>query len=130
MQVNPLNEPTAETVGRNIRRWREFRELSGENLGDMIGSDKSTISKIKSDNCDLTLSRLNDIAKALGLSLHDLLYTDPQSLAVFTQHAVNNGVAYGTKHNTVDKELLNELRQQLKSKDDHIKFLQLHFPAK
>lgn len=130
------NEPSIKIIGRNIRRWREFREFSGENLAHAVGLEKSQISKIENGHSsDVSLRKLEEIAGALDLTLDQLLSTSPQSIINLTQHATDNGinfngVNYGTQNNSADVAIFNELRQQLKVKDDQIQFLQTQFKTK
>lgn len=134
MTQHNQNEPSIKIIGRNIRRWRVFRELSGENLAHAVGLEKGQISKIENGNSpDVSLRKLEEIAGALDLTLDQLLSSSPQTIINLTQHATDNGINfnginYGTQNNSADIAIVNELRQQLKIKDDHIKFLQERFP--
>lgn len=68
------------------------------------------------------------IAKALGLTLEQLINISPQTLINLTQNP-GSGLNHGTRNNA-DTALVEELRQQLKAKEDYIKFLQTQFPPK
>ncbi len=109
-----------QTIGRNIRRWRELHEMKGEELAQKIGINKASLSNIENGKTDVTLHKLEKIAKVLNLSMNQLLFSDPQSIITLTQSASSNANA----------GLLDDLRQQLKIKDEPIKFLQSHFPSK
>ena len=124
-----LNEPSIKTIGRNIRRWREFREMKGEELAQRIGLTKGSLSNIENGKTDLTLNKIEEIAGVLGLTAHHLLSSDPQSIITLTESPNSNGINYGTQNN-VDADLLSELRQQLKIKDEQIQFLQAQFRTK
>lgn len=71
-------EPSLKTIGRNIRRWREHREIKCDVLAHRIGICKASLSKIKNGLTCIKLERLADVAKALDLTEQQLLYTDPQ----------------------------------------------------
>lgn len=121
------NDSVLEIMGRNIRRWRAFREMSGETLAKAVGMDKSQISKIENGRSrEVSVRNAEAIAIALGLTFGQLVFTSPQTIIALTQNPNGHSVNDGTQHN-IDAWLIDELRQQLKAKDDHIKFLQQHF---
>lgn len=92
-----------------------------EELADAVGVSDGTVSKYENGQTDFTTERIEQFAGALRLTPWQLISSDPQSIVTFTQNAVNHGVGYGTQHNSVDRELLTELRQQLTVKDEQIK---------
>ena len=61
------------TVGQNIRRVRETAGLTQSDLARMIGSTQSQIGKYERGVQDMSLSRLVQIAEALGADAVDLL---------------------------------------------------------
>lgn len=128
-------EPSTKIIGRNIRRWRELREISGENLAHMVGLKKGQISNIENGNSpEISWRKLEEIAKALDLTMQQLLFSDPQSMITFIDSPNTNGMSgvnnYGSLHHSIDMGLIEELRQQLKVKDDQIQFLQTQFKTK
>lgn len=137
-QTEPQSLYTNEIIGRNIRRWREHRDMKAEDLGKAVGLDKSVISQLENGKKEFTLSLLNGIAQELKLTLPQLLHTDPQTIVTLTQNTNSNGINYGTQHNSiVDKEILSDLRAQLRIKDEQlnakdrqIEFLQQSFAAR
>ena len=63
----------AETLGARIRRYRKWRNLEQENLGELIGSDASHISQIETGKIKSPdLKTLKKMAVALRVPLHDL----------------------------------------------------------
>lgn len=123
-------ETSVQTIGRNIRRWRQLREMKGDELAHFIGINKASLSNIENGKTDLNLCKLEEIAKALDLTVHQLMFSDPQSIVTLAQNPHSNGLNSGTHNKSVDEALLEDLRQQLKIKDEQIKFLQGQFPTK
>ncbi len=80
MNANTANEPSIKTIGRNIRRWRELREMKGEDLAHKISINKASLSNIENGKTHLSLQKLAHIASASDLTLQQLISTDPQSV--------------------------------------------------
>lgn len=58
----------------NIKRLREMRGLSQDQLAEMVGyRDRSSIAKVESGRVDLTQSKIAAFAKALGVTLTQLM---------------------------------------------------------
>ena len=78
MSSQNFNQPSLETIGRNIRRWREQKEIKCEDFAEQIGLCKGSLSIIENGQTDLPTKRISEIAKALDLTSYQLCYTDPQ----------------------------------------------------
>jgi transcriptional regulator with XRE-family HTH domain len=61
------------TIGQRIRHYREQRNLTQQQLADMIGVSNSEISLLESDKRRLTLENLDKIIKALDVKFTDIL---------------------------------------------------------
>lgn len=58
----------------NIRKFREMRGMSQQELADKAGyNDRSSIAKIESGKVDLPKSKISDFARALNVSEQKLL---------------------------------------------------------
>jgi transcriptional regulator with XRE-family HTH domain len=68
-----MSTPRRGAVGRSIRKLRESRGLTGEQLAARIGSDKGTISRIERGEAGLSVERLQKIAAVLGVPVSELL---------------------------------------------------------
>jgi transcriptional regulator with XRE-family HTH domain len=62
-----------EEVGFNIRRIREERNLSQEELADLAGLHRAYIGQIERGEKNIGLKNLEKIAKALNVSIKVLL---------------------------------------------------------
>jgi len=60
-------------IGTQIRRIRQQKELSQENMADMLGLSTTAYGDIERGKTELTLTRLQQIATVLGVSPADLL---------------------------------------------------------
>jgi transcriptional regulator with XRE-family HTH domain len=58
-----------ETIGFNIKAWREVKGVKQEWLATKIGLGKSSLSQIENGITEITVSRLSEIADVLGIQL-------------------------------------------------------------
>lgn len=61
------------TIGMRIREMRKVAGMSQEQLAEMLGTKKCTISAYENDKIDIKTSILLDIAEVLGCSASYLL---------------------------------------------------------
>ena len=61
-------------IGQRIRKIRKARELSQEQLSEMVGISVTHMSHIETGNTKLSLPVLVDLANALEVRTDDLLY--------------------------------------------------------
>jgi transcriptional regulator with XRE-family HTH domain len=90
-----------EIIGRNIQRHREMAELKQDSLAKLIGITPSALSQIETGKTDISVSRIEQIAKALNKSFFDLL-TSPNHIGGIQ----NDNLVSNTK---IFTESLNEL---------------------
>jgi transcriptional regulator with XRE-family HTH domain len=62
--------------GRNLRRIREKRKLTQQELSDEIGVDKTYIGKIERGERSPSLSVIQEVARALDISIKSLFDFD------------------------------------------------------
>lgn len=65
-----------EKVGKNIKKLREAKGLTQVELAVDAEIASSTIGMIETAQNDMTLSKINAIAKALGIEAYNLLKFD------------------------------------------------------
>lgn len=65
--------PLLRRVGQRVREVREGRGLSQEALADAASLDRSYMSGIERGVRNVSVLKLAAVAKALGVSLHDLI---------------------------------------------------------
>ena len=60
-------------LGQNLRKWRLKKNMSQVDLATALSVDRAYISNIENGRMNPTLSTLEKIAKALGISSSELL---------------------------------------------------------
>lgn len=63
----------SEKLGANIRRIREGKELSQSDLCKKLKVDRAYVSNLEGGKSNPTLQTLERLAKALGVSISELL---------------------------------------------------------
>ena len=66
-----MNE--SEKLGKNLKRIRTAKGISQGEIGRMLEVDKSFISNIENGKTNPTLSTIAKIAKAVGVSVGELM---------------------------------------------------------
>lgn len=63
---------TKELLGLKVKELRRMRKITQENLSEIIGVDNSYISKFERQNVNITIDKLEKIAKALDVEFVEL----------------------------------------------------------
>ena len=61
------------TTGENIKRLRENKNMTQEELAQILGVTSSNISQIESGERGLNITKAQKIAQALGISIDELV---------------------------------------------------------
>ena len=64
---------TGKKLGGNLRKWRLEKDMSQGDLATALSVDRAYISNIENGRMNPTLSTLEKIANALGISSSELL---------------------------------------------------------
>lgn len=71
-----MTEKVYKQIGLNIKKYREQKRLTQENLADLINKSVNHIGKIEVAFSYPSISLLNEIAKALDIPLYYLFMFD------------------------------------------------------
>ena len=66
------------SIGCSIRSFRKNRKMTLVELAKLINKSKATVSKYEKGEIVIDIETLYDIASALGLHIHQLLYYRPK----------------------------------------------------
>lgn len=75
-----MPRPSVKKAANHLRAWREFRLLTQEELGDLVGTAGNVIGLLESGERGLSQKWLNKLAPALGTTPGFLLDHDPHDL--------------------------------------------------
>jgi transcriptional regulator with XRE-family HTH domain len=73
-------------IGANIKKLRELRNLTQEHMADKLDMSQTGYGNIERDVTDISMSRLQQIAKVLEVTVQDLLGFDANKM-IFNQTA-------------------------------------------
>lgn len=113
---------TNQELGDNIRKIRELKGFSQQNLADEIDVDQKTISRIEQGALSPRFDLVVRIAKAFGIKLSALLNFDKE--LIFNNIVNTQQGGHIIAYNNTEIEKVEELyKQLLKEKDEIIALL-------
>ncbi|HTO37195.1 MAG TPA: helix-turn-helix transcriptional regulator [Brumimicrobium sp.] len=113
---------TNQELGENIRKIRELKGFSQQNLADEIGVDQKTVSRIEKGTLSPKFELLVKIAKTLAVNMSQLLSFNENM--IFNNYNQNHQGGHFVAYNNTEIEKVEELyKQLLKEKDEIITLL-------
>lgn len=112
-----------EKLGDKIRKIRDLRGLSQENMADMLGLSLPTYADIERGKKDVTIGRLETIAEKLGVTLNDIMNFNDRVSNFFDQ-CQNTSVNAGTNPTQNSHYDTRELQHQLEKLQLELKLCQ------
>ena len=91
-----------EIIGRNIRRHREALGVRQGALAQQLSITPSALSQIETGKTDISVDRIEQIAKALNLSFYELM-TTPNHVGGIKSGIEVEEVTNNTIHLLIDK---------------------------
>ncbi len=67
-----MSQSLREILSKNIRKYREDRHFSMEELSLLLEVDNSYISKLEKSKVNITIDKLEKLAQILGIEVVDL----------------------------------------------------------
>ncbi len=104
------------TIGEKIRKVREFRNYTQEYMAQQLHLSTAGYNKIERGETDLTISRMEAIAKILEVDSSKILNASVEQILNFHDSPYSGSY----NHYTVDENILKSLQEQLTTKDKQI----------
>lgn len=79
-------------IGNKIKKIRELKNYTQEYMAQSLNLSINGYGKIERDEVDITIGRLNDIAKILGIDALQILGFDEKKIFNITHNHNNNAV--------------------------------------
>lgn len=79
-------------IGDNIRKFRELKNITREQMASDLEMSLSGYSKIERNETDLTITRIQQIAQILGLDIAQILNFDESQIFNITNNNVVQSV--------------------------------------
>jgi transcriptional regulator with XRE-family HTH domain len=113
---------TNQELGENVRKIRELKGFSQQNLADEIKVDQKTISRIEKGELSPKFETLVSISKVLSINISQLLAFN-ESLIFNNYNQYQQGGNYNAYLNTEIDKVEELYKQLLKEKDEVIELL-------
>ena len=113
---------TNQELGENIRKIRELKGLSQQNLADEINMDQKTISRIEKGELSPKFETLVGISKAFSVNLSQLLSFN-ENMIFNNYNQYQQGGHFFAYNNTYIEKVEELYKQLLKQKDEIIEVL-------
>jgi transcriptional regulator with XRE-family HTH domain len=110
-----------EQLYSNIKKFRELKNLTREQLASKIGLSVSGYSKIERGEIDLTISRILVISKVLNVDLDKLLNFDAAQIFNISNNNTVQSVAKAETINFNNDEVKDKYIKQLEAEVERLK---------
>jgi transcriptional regulator with XRE-family HTH domain len=119
-------EETEVSVGKNIKRLREFKNYTQEYVAEQLQISQTAYSKIERDETDVSFSKLNKIAKILGVNVNDIINTNDEKLWLSITYGQNfdnsnNGIVIKQSISKNEKDLYEKLIEEMREEISFLK---------
>ena len=110
-------------IGNKIRSLRTLKELSQENVAEMLGISITAYSKIERGETDVQLSRLNQIAEVFKVSIEEILNFGDKIAQSFNGNGTGNSVIISSSEQSflIELERLRAQNEGLLKEIEHLK---------
>lgn len=117
-------------ISKNIRRLREAKGLSQENIAFDLGISQSTYSKIERDASNITVARLMKIAELLDVDVYDIFDKDRTERKASQNNSLSSNKPTNKDLNLFIEEIKHIYEKTLDAQEKHIAFLQKEMDKK
>lgn len=111
-------------IGTNIKKLRELKGLSQENIADELGMSVTGYGRIERNEVDVNMEKLGKISEVLGIKIEDIIsFDDRVILSIGGQQTIgqNNSPVFNT--NVPDK-LLELYEDKIKLMEEKMAWMQ------
>ena len=108
-------------IGNKIKALRELKNLSQDYMAKQLDISQKAYSNIENDITEITINRLENISKILGVSMTQILNLNEENIFQNNQNESKNNYTVNNNHANFQKELYDKI---IAEKDAHIKTLQ------
>ncbi len=105
------------TIGYKIKKLREFKNFTQEDMADKLGMSVGGYGKLERDEADIPFSRLEQIAKVLNMKPEDVVSFDDK--VVFNNFGTAQDKSFSVNYQFVsekERELYEKAIQLLEEK--------------
>lgn len=117
-------------IGQNIKRLREERGLTQQQIADMVNMHRSNYSKVENGQRELSIIALNKIAKYFGITLDNLVNSGdiPQEIIIEDKSTMEQ-LKHIQELEQEDKKMIFRMIDTLLTKNKFKEFFQKNVAA-
>lgn len=110
-------------LGDNIKKFRELKNITREQMAADLNMSLSGYSKIERDEVDLTISRIQQIAQVLEVDISQILNFDATQIFNITNNQLVQGFGSRVENHNHSDEYREKYIKMLESENERLKKL-------
>jgi len=108
-----------EQAEMKIKQIRELKNITQEHIANQLGLSTRAYSKIETGETQLTINRLNEISKILGIDPIEVLgFDDKKVFNFYKSHDINN-----VKNINLPEKLIQQYEKTIQVLEDEVSLL-------
>lgn len=110
------------TIGSKIKRIREIKQLTQEDMAEKIGMSPQGYGKIERDEADVSFTRLEQIAKVFNMKVEEMIAFDEK--VIFNNFGTANDQSFSVNYESVSNKERELYEKTIKLLEEKIKWLE------
>lgn len=107
-------------IAKNIKKFRELRELSQKQMAEKLDITQQNYSKMENGEVDFPISRLFSIAEVLSVRATELISVDEKVVFNTTQNNFQDGAIGIQQGQTLAQELQKQYEARIEAQQNEI----------
>jgi transcriptional regulator with XRE-family HTH domain len=112
-----------EQLYKNIKKFREMKNLTRDQVASKIGLSVSGYSKIERGEIDLTISRVEEISKILNIEIEKLMNFDVSQIFNVSNNKLVQGIGKAENNHFHSDEYKDKYIMMLEEENKRLKEL-------
>ncbi len=114
-EYKPLN------IGENIKKFRELKGLTREQMADYLNLSVSAYGNIERNKTDLTISRVQQIAQILAVDISQIMNFDASQIFNITNNQLVQGFGSKVENHNHSDEYREKYIKMLEAENERLK---------
>ncbi len=120
-------EAVNTTIGKRIRKYREERSLSQEELAEKLHISRSTYQRIENGETNSWINHIENICTTLDVSMEDILkqeegFTQINKENTASENSSNNMIQNQTNNYNTSEKLIEQYEERIKELKQQVEF--------
>lgn len=115
------------TIGKRIRKYREEKGISQEELAEKLHISRSTYQRIENGETNSWVNHIENICTSLDVNMEDILkpeegYTQINKENTANENSSNNMIQNQTNNYNTPEKLIEQYEERIKELKDQIEY--------